>query len=119
MKAATAEIWNATEPARFSAAIHHRVVQRLPDGRIRWTAWNARRLAIMNATEPHMSGAQTSRCCCGVSRREISALNVLMLKSRVPMDCTAAAHQSIERSSNPDRRQGRPGSALRLSTTCR
>src|SRR4051794_39240463 len=85
----------ATQPARFTRAIHQSRVRRaLP------TASIARQPETRKQIEPRVSGVHTSRSYSFASSPLRSASNVEMLKNTVPASWIALLHQSIARGRN-------------------
>src|SRR3954454_2176544 len=93
--AATAETPKATQPTRFTRAIHQSRVRRA-----RPTSSIARQPETRKQIEPRVSGVHTSRSYSFASSPLRSASNVEMLKNTVPASWIALLHQSMARGRN-------------------
>jgi hypothetical protein len=127
---ATADTPNATEPARFSAAMRHEMLRTRHDHQPWLTSNQARPLATRKQIEPTMSGTHTRRCACVAFRLVSMAAAVVTLKNTVPTSWTALADQSMRAGSQVQKRRRRspgvasvPGrsacGALRVCRYCR
>src|SRR5690349_20004286 len=92
---ATADTPNATDPARFSAAMRHEMLRVRHDHHPWLTSNQARPLATRKQMDPTMSGTHTRRWACVAIRLVSIAASVVTLKNTVPTSCTALADQSM------------------------
>ncbi len=119
---ATADTPNATDPARFSAAMRHDTLRAFQDHQPWLTSNQASPLATRKHTEPAASGTYTRRCACVALRVVSMAARVVTLKKTVPTSCTRLALQSIRPGSHVQKRNRSPAPAARAwgaLTVCR